>query len=60
MLTETVVPADTEGGGVNAAMATDELENIEHVETSVRAALLGKRTWENRARGGQIRGEQSS
>ena len=40
MLTKTVVPADTEGG--NAAMATDEVENIQHAESSVRDAILGK------------------
>ena len=40
VLTETAVPADTEGG--NAAMTTDEVENLENVETSVRAAVLGK------------------
>ena len=41
MLTEPEAPADTEGG--DAAMATtDEVENIEDAETSVRAAILGK------------------
>ena len=39
VLTETTVPADTEGG--NAAMAADEVQNLEHAETSVRAAIIG-------------------
>ena len=40
VLTKTVVSADTEGG--NAATATDEAENVEHVKKSVRDAILGK------------------
>ena len=40
VLTKIVVPADTEGG--NAAMATDEVGNIERVETPVSAEILGK------------------
>ena len=33
------------GGGGKAAMATDEVENIEHAETSARGAMLGEGDW---------------
>ena len=40
VLTETAVPAGTEGG--NAAMATDSFEKHDHAATSVRAAIIGE------------------